>query len=66
MTGEHTAMQNIVSDLASAAAVLGALVGYLPGIATVFAIIWYAIMIYDWMEHRGWIKPRHRGGRHGG
>ena len=37
----------IVGEVASLAAVLGALVGVLPSIATIFAILWYSILLYD-------------------
>ena len=43
----------VVGELASLASVVGALVGLLPTIATVFAILWYGVMIYD----RFWGNP---------
>ena len=39
-------------DTVSAASVVAVLTGLLPAIATVFAVIWYAIMIFDWFENR--------------
>jgi len=40
-------------DVASVLALIGSLAGYLPPIATLCAIVWYGLMIYDWLQkHR--------------
>lgn len=44
----------VVGDVISGAAVIGTLAGYLPYIAALGAVIWYAIQIYDRLfNHRG-------------
>ncbi len=40
------------ADTASVASIIAVFTGILPAIATIFAIIWYALMIYDWYEKR--------------
>lgn len=37
----------IVADVGAAGAVIGTLVGYLPTIAAVLAIVWYCIQIWE-------------------
>jgi hypothetical protein len=39
-------------DAISIASILGAIVGWLPPIATLFAIVWYVLMIVEWFEKR--------------
>ena len=39
-------------DGVSAAAIVGAFAGFLPVVATIGAIVWYSIMIYDWVRAR--------------
>ena len=41
-----------IGDLAMGTSVLGSLAGYLPDIATILAIIWAIIRIYEWMRFR--------------
>lgn len=48
----HTFMHTLIPDIASAVAVLGALAGYLPPLATLLAILWYCAMIYDWVAQK--------------
>lgn len=49
---------SVAGDVASALAVVGGLAGYLPPIATICAIIWYALNIYDWVQnHRAPAPP---------
>lgn len=43
----HDMMLRIGADVVSAGAVVGAIMGYLPGIAALGAIIWYAIQIWE-------------------
>jgi hypothetical protein len=43
-------------DWVSAITVVGAVAGYLPPIAAVFAIIWYLIQIYESRTVQGWLK----------
>ena len=38
-------------------AVLGTIVGYLPAVAALMAVIWYCLLIYDWVEKR-WRKRK--------
>jgi hypothetical protein len=39
-------------DAISIASILGAIVGWLPPIATLFAIVWYVLMIVEWFDKR--------------
>ena len=39
-------------DIAALAAVLGALVGFLPAIASLFTIAWYGIQIYEYRRDK--------------
>lgn len=41
-----------VGDGISIASIVGAFTHSLPAIATIGAIIWYGLMIYDWVEHK--------------
>lgn len=44
----ETAMHSyLVGELASVGALLGTLMGFLPSIATLFAVIWYSVLLYD-------------------
>ncbi len=36
-----------IGDAVSLVSIAGALLGYLPAIASAFAIVWYGIFIYD-------------------
>lgn len=39
-------------DGASILTIIGALAGFLPPLATLLAIVWYAVMLYEWFEKR--------------
>lgn len=42
-----------IADAAFAASVLASIVGAIPPIAGILGIIWYGLMIYDWIKaHR--------------
>ena len=43
---------NLTGDIISGVAVAGTLMGYLPDIAAVAAMLWYAIQIFDWIQQR--------------
>lgn len=46
-----------IADSISAAAVVAVLTGALPAIAALGAILWYACMLYDWVQQKrayGW------------
>jgi hypothetical protein len=48
----HPAMLTHAADTVSAAAILGHFAGFLPSIATVGAIVWYGLQIWDWLAKR--------------
>lgn len=50
----------IVADILSIGAVVGTLTGYLPPIATILAIVWYALQVYEGKTVQKWIKARRR------
>ena len=45
-----------VGDAISLAAVLGSWVGLLPGIATLAALLWYGLEIWESDTVQGWVK----------
>lgn len=49
----HTNPLAVVADVAAAATVVGVLLQVIPTIAAVFAIIWYAILIWESDTIRG-------------
>lgn len=59
MSDRDFAMQHMawVGDGVSIASIVAAFAGLLPAIATIGAIIWYAIMIYDWFDKRRAVAP---------
>lgn len=36
-----------LADAVSAGAIIGTLIGFLPAVASVIAVVWYAIQIYE-------------------
>ena len=52
MTSETHMLNDAVGHSVSLAALCGWLVGALPPIATLLAIIWYGLMINDWYQLR--------------
>lgn len=61
MSDQHTNIANhvsVVMDAGAAGAVVGSILGWLPPIATLGAIIWYAIMIYESKTVQGWLQKR--------
>lgn len=62
MAGEPD-LDHIVPHAASAIAIVGALIGWLPSIAALVGIIWYGLQIWEsktvqtLMWKLGWISP---------
>jgi hypothetical protein len=46
------------ADTVSAFAILGAFMGYLPAIAALGAVIWYAIQVYESKTVQGFLRER--------
>lgn len=42
----------IVADLGAGALILSTLVGWLPPIASLLAILWYGVLFYEWHQAR--------------
>ncbi len=38
----------VIGDVVAGVAVLGSLAGFLPNIAALMAIVWYAVQLYTW------------------
>lgn len=56
----HDNVANVIKhtiDTVAGVGVLGSILGYLPGIAAGFAIIWYCIQIYTWWRTRKNLIP---------
>ena len=45
-------------DTMSAGAILSALMGYLPPIAALLAIFWYAVQLYECKTVQRWLRVR--------
>lgn len=54
---EHKMAQAGV-EVASVGVILGHFVGYLPAVATVFAVVWYAISIWESHTVQNWRERR--------
>lgn len=50
----------IVADVLSLSAIVGTIAGYLPPIATLLAIVWYALQVYEGKTVQKWIKATRR------
>jgi hypothetical protein len=56
MLHQETALRH-ATDIASAAAIVSALAGFLPPTAALLGIIWYLMQMWTWAEKRwGWGK----------
>lgn len=55
---DHHNLPNWIGNGASAIAVIGSLLGALPVIAALIAIVWYAIQIRESETYRTWRRQR--------
>lgn len=44
---------NVTGDVISGVAVVGTLMGYLPDLAAIVAMLWYGVQLWDWWVERG-------------
>lgn len=57
MTGD-TSISSWVSNIVSTGAVAATLLGYVPSIAAIVALLWYLIQIWESATARRWVADR--------
>jgi uncharacterized protein (DUF2062 family) len=58
--GIDMTMKDIWGDVASAFAVVGTIMGWLPGVAALMSAIWFGIQIYESETCQKWRARRHK------
>lgn len=54
LTDQWNTLRHVI-DTVSAGAIIGAIIGYLPALAALGAVIWYIIQIYESRTFQHWI-----------
>ncbi len=53
---QHLKAVNAAADVISAGAIVGTFLGYLPPLAALAAIVWYAIQVWESKTVQAWVR----------